>query len=269
VYCSKVFSFTPDADADCMIYADEIVRGGTGYHICLADGREEWIGEDQPLPPEIEDLCPDYSLYPDYKNAIGFLTRGCPRNCGFCVVSKKEGRCSRQVADLEQWYRGQREITLLDPNLFACRDNERLLEDLIDSKAWVDFSQGLDIRLVSGDNIGLINRVKTKRLHFAWDDAKTDLTSAFAYYAAQGAIQDTRKRAVYVLTNYDSTMEENLYRIYTLRDIGGYRKGFDPYVMIYDKAHAPREVRLLQRWCNNKRIFKTIDRFEDYDPRRG
>lgn len=106
-------------------------------------------------------------------------------------------------------------------------------------------------------------------MHFAWDDAKTDLTSAFAYYAAHGAIRDPRKRAVYVLTNYDSTMEENLYRIYTLRDIGGYRQGYDPYVMIYDKAHAPREVRLLQRWCNNKRIFKTIDRFEDYDSKKG
>jgi hypothetical protein len=67
---------------------------------------------------------------------------------------------------------------------------------------------------------------------------------------------------VYVLTNFNTTMEENLYRVYTLRDMG-----FDPYVMIYDKPHAPKEVRLLQRWCNNKKIFKTC-KWEDYDGRR-
>ena len=67
-----------------------------------------------------------------------------------------------------------------------------------------------------------------------------------------------------MLTNYNSTMEENLYRIYTLRDMG-----YDPYVMVYDKPHAPQEVRYLQRWCNNKTIFKSCPRFEDYEPRRG
>ena len=69
---------------------------------------------------------------------------------------------------------------------------------------------------------------------------------------------------MYVLTNFNTTMEENLYRVYTLRNMG-----YDPYVMVYDKPHAPREVRLLQRWCNNKRIFKTTAWFEDFDPRRG
>lgn len=64
---------------------------------------------------------------------------------------------------------------------------------------------------------------------------------------------------VYVLTNFDSTMEENLYRIYTLRDLG-----YDPYVMVYDKLNAPKEIRRLQRWCNNKIIFKKCPDFKDY-----
>lgn len=68
--------------------------------------------------------------------------------------------------------------------------------------------------------------------------------------------------SVYVLTNYDSTHEQDLYRVYTLRDLG-----FDPYVMIYDKENAPRRTRLLQRWVNNKRVFKTVLRFEDFDPK--
>ena len=69
---------------------------------------------------------------------------------------------------------------------------------------------------------------------------------------------------VYILTNYDTTMEENLYRIYTLRDMG-----FDPYVMIYDKPNAPREIRLLQRWCNNRIIFRSEPDFYKFDPKRG
>ncbi len=72
-----------------------------------------------------------------------------------------------------------------------------------------------------------------------------------------------RYATVYVLTNYDTTMEENLYRIYTLRGMG-----YDPYVMIYDKPSAPREVRMLQRWVNNRRIFRTVRDFADYVPGR-
>ena len=67
------------------------------------------------------------------------------------------------------------------------------------------------------------------------------------------------RAALRCLTNYNSTMEENLYRIYTLRDMG-----YDPYVMVYDKPNAPKEVRRLQRWCNNKIIFKSCPKFEDY-----
>lgn len=64
---------------------------------------------------------------------------------------------------------------------------------------------------------------------------------------------------VYCLTNFGSTMEENLYRVYTLRDMG-----YDPYVMIYDKPNAPKEIRDLQRWVNNKYIFRKCLRFEEY-----
>ena len=62
-----------------------------------------------------------------------------------------------------------------------------------------------------------------------------------------------------MLTNYNSTMEENLYRIYTLRE-----NGYDPYVMIYNKPSATQEIRDLQRWCNNKIIFGKVKKFEDY-----
>lgn len=247
VYMSKVFTDTPDCEF--AIQADEVIRGGTGYDLKNV------------LPKEVECICPDYSLYPQYNQAYGFLTRGCPRGCGFCVVAEKEGRKSKQVADLQDFWVGQKEIKLLDPNLLACREHEKLLKQLADSGAWIDFTQGLDIRLTTPDNISLLNNIKVKMLHFAWDNPKQDLTDHFRRFKELTEL-DYRKLGVYVLTNYNSTFKEDLFRIYTLRDLG-----YSPYVMIYDKANAPRQTRLLQRWVNNRIVFRTVTRFEDYDAR--
>ena len=255
VYQSKVFDETYAPDIDWVPMADKIVKGGTGY------------GMKDRLPNEIEHIYPDYSLYPELtKNtAYGFLTRGCPRGCGFCIVADKEGRKSYKVADLGEFWSGQKNIVLLDPNLLACRQHPDLLQQLIDSKAYVDINQGLDIRLTTSQNIALINQLKLKNIHFAWDNAKDDLKPYFERYKALAKHKPKGSYGtVYCLTNYGSTMEENLYRIYTLRDLG-----FDPYVMIYDKPNAPKEIRLLQRWCNNRIIFKSCERFEDYDPKKG
>ena len=263
VYASKVFSFTEDIESEGIVYADEIERGGTGYCISVVDGKEVFDkNKDKPLPKEIEHIYPDYSLYPEYKYAVGFLTRGCPRGCDFCVVAKKEGRCSRQVADLNEFYRGeQKEIKLLDPNILACQNHEVLLKELISSEAWVDFTQGIDIRLTNSDNISLLNKIKTKMLHFAWDNPEQDLTKYFKTFAQHSKIKDAKRKTVYVLTNFNSDISEDLYRIYTLRDLG-----FDPYVMIYQKETADRQHKMLQRYVNNKIIFKSIKRFEDYKP---
>ncbi len=259
VYASKVFSFTEDIDT-YLVQADEIRKGGTGYCISVQNGREVFDNaNDAPLPKEIEHIYPDYSLYPDYKYAVGFLTRGCPRNCGFCVVGKKEGLCSRQVADLSEFWRGQKEIKLLDPNLLACKDHEQILQQLAKSGAKVDFTQGLDIRLTNPDNIALLNQLKAPMLHFAWDNPRQDLTGYFKRFSEHTAVKSERNKIVYVLTNYSSTMEEDLYRIYTLRDLG-----YSPYVMIYQKDTAPREIKRMQRWCNNRFIFRSEPDFKDY-----
>lgn len=253
VYMSKVFTFSPDVDS--VIYADEIERGGTGYF--YPDGG-------RPLPEEIEHIYPDYGIYAEETKgkAFGFLTRGCPRNCGFCIVSKKEGRVSHQVADLSEFWRGQKEIKLLDPNILACKDRERLLQQLAASGAWVDFTQGLDIRLIEGVE-ELVSTIKVKRIHFAWDNPEQDLRPQFRAYKKKSGL-DYRRLGVYVLTNFNSTHEQDLERAYFLRDLG-----YDPYIMIYEKETAPRETRLLQRWVNNRIIFRSCPRFEDYDPRRG
>lgn len=107
--------------------------------------------------------------------------------------------------------------------------------------------------------------MRLKDIHFAWDNPADDLKDKFAHYAKKAAHKAHGAfGAVYCLTNFNSTIEQDLYRVYTLRDLG-----YDPYVMVYNKPEAPKEVRMLQRWCNNRIIFKSCPRFEDYDPKMG
>lgn len=261
VYVSKVFSFSPDYDL--AINADRVVYGGSGYAIDLEDGREVFRKErDRDLPYEIEHTYPDYSLYPELTKdtAYGFLTRGCPRGCSFCIVEKKEGRCSRKVADLTEFWSGQKNIVLCDPNILAAKEWKDLLLQLIESKAWVDINQGLDIRLMTEEKAQMLSRIKMKEVHFAWDryqDKDTILAKLemFAKVRRQGQ----HNSQVYVLTNYDTTFEQDLERIYTLRDMG-----YWPYVTIYDKAHSEKKYRDLMRWVNMRATFQVVKRFEDY-----
>ena len=167
-----------------------------------------------------------------------------------------------KVADLSEWWNGQRNIKLLDPNILACRDHLDLLEQLAESGAWVDITQGLDCRMLTEENIAGINRLKVKEIHFAWDSMNSSekvLNGLRLYRENAKHKPHGQYGTVYCLTNFDTTMEEDLHRIYTLRDMG-----YDPYVMIYDKPHAPVEIKRLQRWCNNRVIFKACKMFEDY-----
>lgn len=252
VYKAKVFTDTYSQDDETVIYADEVICGGTGY------------GLDSKLTDEIEHIYPDYSLYPQYSEAYGFLTRGCPRNCPFCIVTQKEGAVSRQVADLSEFWRGQKVIMLLDPNLLACKEREKLLIQLANSRKYVDFTQGLDARLLTPDINKLLSKIHIKCLHFAWD---SDCDSDLILRNLERLIKDNNlhytKICVYVLTNYNTSLEFDLERIYALRDIGA-----NPYVMIYDRPNAPRVLVDLARYTNSKRIFRSIGNFEDYKPGR-
>jgi hypothetical protein len=262
VYMSKVFSFTPEYEY--YIDADEVIRGGTGYAIQLVDGKEVYdVSKDHPLPAEIEHIYPDYSLYPEQTKdtAYGFLTRGCPRGCDFCHVGNKEGRCSIKVADLSEFWRGQKNIILCDPNILACSEHMDLLQQLIESKAKVEFNQGLDIRLVNERNLELLRKVKIDKPHFAYDryeDKEIVEPKMRMVREITGWKRGNVRPAVFILCNFNTTLEQDIERIQFCRSIE-----WSPYPMIYDKEHADPIYKKLQRWCNNY-IFWNVKRFEDY-----
>jgi hypothetical protein len=261
VFMSKVFSFTPDYNL--CVNADRVVRGGTGYCINLENGREVFDkAENIILPDEIEHIYPDYSLYNITDTAYGFLTRGCPRGCEFCIVGKKEGKKSYKVADLTEFWNGQKNIVLCDPNILACKDWKELFQQLIDSKAYVDFNQGLDIRLMTEEKAEMLNKIKTKEIHFAWDryEDKDLVLEKLKMYSKVGKFKKGSHNAiVYTIVNFDTTFEQDLERIYTLR-----KMGYWAYVMIYDKAHCDKRYKDLARWVNNRVIFAKCEKFEDY-----
>lgn len=265
VYMSKVFSFTPDYEY--YIDADVVERGGSGYCIELVDGKEVFHKEkNKSLPDEIEHIYPDYSLYPSMTKdtAYGFLTRGCPRGCDFCIVAKKEGKCSYKVADLKEFWRDQKNIELLDPNILACKDWKDLLQQLIDSKAKVNFNQGLDIRMMTEEKAQMLENIKISAIHFAWDryEDKDYIQPKFLTFRNASKI-NPHNLQVYVLCGdrEKRVREEDLFRINWLRE-----NGYAPYVMLYDKEHIPQkhELKKLQRWVNNRFIFWKVPTFEEY-----
>lgn len=264
VYMSKVFSDAYTKDIPEPMNADKVIKGGTGYAIHTTDGKEVFDkGKHQNLPSEIEKMFPDYSIYPNIDFAVSMTSRGCPRGCQFCHVAAKEGRCAHKVADVSDFWRPgmQNEIKVMDSNITACKEKRDLMAQYRETGVKLDFMGGLDIRFINDDDIEDLNHMKIKQIHFAWDNPRDDLEGKFRYFAHN--YHRANNGMVYCLTNYNSSMEENLYRIYTLRGLG-----YDPYVMIYNKPSAPLEVKDLQRWCNNKIIFKKCPKFEDYVPQR-
>lgn len=268
VYMSRVFGDEYSQDYQYHVNAKKVIKGGTGYNILIENEKEVFVSKNHnDLPAEIEHIYPDYSLYKEYTKdtAYGFLTRGCCNNCSFCIVSKKEGRCSKKVADLSEFWNGQRNIKLLDANLLACKDHLELLQQLADSKAKVDFTQGLDARFITEENLELLKQINISMIHFAFDFMKFEkhIVKGLSLAKEKLGISD-RKAIVYILTNYNTTIEEDLYRINKIRELG-----FSPDIRIYRKESLPRPhiLRDLQRWSNNKLLYRSCD-FMDYIPRR-
>lgn len=275
VYMSKIFSaeYTPDMPEPTN--AKEVVKGGTGYAINLENGIEVYYKElDPPLPSEVERIYPDYSLYPEYtgygqplkkQTAYGFLTRGCPRGCGFCHVAPKEGNCSTKVADLSQFWKGQGNICLSDPNILACKDAPDLMKQLVESGAKIDFNQGLDARLITPEIARLLASMNLKTPHFAMDSMESIESvkrGLRLYVDACKRIKgkwNWRNGKVFCLVGFDTTHQQDMERIKAIQECECW-----PYVMVYNKKGAPPITRRLQRWTNAPAAYAAAKDFYDY-----
>lgn len=268
-YVSQVFNL-PDLKLskipllDTLPPAHQYIFGGSGLAITIDENGKEIYdkSKDPDLPYEVEHIYPGYGLYGIKNTAYGFLTRGCPNNCGFCIVTPKEGRCSVKVADLSEWWNGQKEIILLDPNLLACAERQPLLQQLVDSGAHIDFTQGLDPRFVTDEIAALICRCKIKMLHFSFDliENKTAIVRGLQTFKRHCDLRD-RALKVYILTNFNSTPEEDIYRVNKVIELG-----YTPDVRIYRKGTHPQFLTDLARWANNPQIYRSTS-FKKYVPR--
>lgn len=241
VYASKVFSFSPDYE---YFPSCEVIKGGTGYDMEVR------------LPEEVEGQFPDYTVF-DCQYAMGFATRGCIRRCPFCVVPRKEGTI-RAVGDIYSFWNGQPELMLLDNNLTALPEHfEKIVLQVIKEKVKVDFSQGLDIRLIDADKAKLLSKVRLwKRIHFAFDDVSLDMAVCSGVRILEANGVKAWKLMFYVLIGYNSTPEDDLYRVELLRDLG-----VSPFVMPYNKTDPYQKA--FARWVNHKAIFYSVP-WKDY-----
>lgn len=281
IYACKIFGDEYTQLPEYNFDADEVIYGGTGFSITVKNGREVFLNSTKTrdklwldfgkivsywseLPSEVEHIYPDYDLFGIKNRAIGFTTRGCPNACQFCLVSCKEGVKSVKVADISEFWRGQKEIDLMDANLLACPEHEEIIRQLIDSKAKVNFNQGLDARFINDDNAKMLSKVKVKMMHFALDlPHNTDrVVQGLLTYRKYNPQVNMRNICVYVLTNFNTTFEEDYERIKRLQEIG-----LTPDVRIYRKDTAPKLIKDLARWCNNRFVYRSCPDFMDYVPR--
>ena len=258
IYMSKVFNFTPD---DLTVYdADTIIKGGTGYYI-----RSQ-------LPDKIDRLQPDYSIYPNIpKNtAYGFLTRGCPNKCPWCVVPRKEGAIRPYMDVDEIAIEGRKHLVLMDNNILAAGDYAKeQMQKIIERGYRIDFNQACDARLVTDDFARLMAKVKwiDRRIRFGCD--------------THGQIKECEK-AIELINGYGYKGE---YFLYTM--IGGksdwwernhqcreaHEPNIYPYAQPYRDPDNPNHVipqwqKDMAQWVNKHQIFQMTD-FLNFEPRKG
>ena len=232
LYCSSLFDFTDKTQVP-----ERAICGGTGFDLTTKLGF---------------DCGYDYSIYPECDFSLVWFSRGCIRNCPFCIVQKKEGAI--HTVNPKPLNLNGTQIKVQDNNFFASEDWRGAIRQLHEWGQPVDFHQGIDVRLITDEILDALCSLKMKRfIRIAWDNPRLDLTGYIRKLTSR--IKPYRIMC-YVLIGYWSTPEEDLYRIETLRGFG-----IDPFVMPFNKKD-PYQKRFA-RWVNMKAIFKTV-KWEDY-----
>lgn len=234
-YASVLFNWTPIPNAD--------IIGGTGYDININ------------LEPEMENMKPDYDLYPDMRYSMGYTYKACPRTCEFCVVPKQNNTTDHYSI----WnFHDTRfnEICLLNNNTLADLRWRDTFQEIVDANLTVIDQNGYDARLITEEAAMWLGKIKFKEfIHLAWDFMEHELQILLGI---KNLIQYIKpyKIVVYVLIGNNTTPEEDMHRIVTLHDMG-----VNPFVMPLDKSNAYQKR--LARWVNHKAIFKSV-KWEEY-----
>lgn len=256
VYAAKVFTFTPGYGY--FINAEDVEYGGTGFDI------------HKKLPDEIDRCTPDYSLYTtiDRRTAYGFLTRGCPNRCKWCVVPQKEGNIQPYMDADDIVVEGRDKLVLMDNNVLASDYGLSQIEKIAEKGYHVDFNQGLDARLVTDDIARLLARVKwIKQIRFGCDtpgqiaecERATSLIDKYGY-----------KGEYFFYCILLDDFQESFNRVNHWREKG---RRFLPHAQPYRNLNDPLQIipqwqKDLARWADKKWIFRTC-KFEDFEPRKG
>lgn len=257
LYMAKVFSFTPDYGFVIANVRGEVVRGGTGYDIRSS------------LPGDMDRLQPDYSLYPavDSRTSYGFLTRGCPNRCRWCVVPQKEGgiRPYMDVDDIT--LHGERPYAvLMDNNVLACDYGLSQLEKIAERRYHVDFNQGLDARLVTPDVARLLARVRwIKRIRFGCDTPAQIVECERAIQLVRQAGYKGEFFLYCILIDFDESYHRLSYwrkYKYVLPHAQPYRDLNNPHQRI------PQWQKDMAHWADRKELYRSCD-FKDFSPRKG
>ncbi|NTW31588.1 MAG: radical SAM protein [Bacteroidetes bacterium] len=240
VYQSKVFTFTPDYKSE--INTMNLIQGGSGY------------GMNNFLIPEIEHICPDYSLY-NVSEAYGFLTRGCIRRCEWCIVPKKEGQL-RQHADITEFLGDKKAAVLMDNNVLASEWGLKQIEKIINLGIKIDFNQGLDARLIANnpDIAELLSKVKWyKPLRMACDTLEQMQSIAKATELLRHFGTTPSNYFIYVLVK---DISDALERVEFLRKLK-----LDPFAQPYrnfENNTVDKKAVCFSRWVNHKAIFNSV-----------
>lgn len=235
IYVFSLFSFTKKP-----ILKSNMIAGGTGFNICSR------------LPKEIEDSDLDYSIYPKCKTSYLWFSRGCFRNCPFCIVPTKEGKI--QPVEPKNLNPNGKYVSIMDNNFFGDLQWTNAIQELLDINQPVLFQSGIDVRTLGDYELLHLSKLKIyKQLYIAWDNPREDLSKKIielTHYISHWKV------ACYVLIGYWSTPEEDLMRVERLRDLE-----VDPFVMPYNKADPYQKA--FTRWVNHKATFKSVN-WKDY-----
>lgn len=248
VYISCIFSWNrSEARKLARQYQSQGVEvhiGGSGVSLSIR------------LPPEIESLPADYNLYPECDYSIGYTVRGCPRSCPWCIVPKKDGK-PHVVADIyDIWNKRHKKLVLLDDNILALPSHfKKIAYQVIKERLEVEF-HSLDIRFLTDETAALLKKMQVKHPHFAWDSMDDE-------YAVLRGIEILRRNKItrstfFVLVGFNTTFEQDLYRIEKLKSIGQ-----RAYVMRYETVRGNPLYTDLAAWVNQPQFFEKMN-FNEY-----